>query len=254
MVMCRPGRLADYRRAAATSLIALIAWLACGPYAAAQTPTFESQAEARTVALTNELRAQHGLAPLAVETRLADAARYFAGYIAAADRLDHDADGSTPPERVKQRGYNYCMVAENLASEFDSRGFTVEVLSRNFVKGWSESPTHRSNMLDADVTQIGVGVARAKSGEYYAVQVFGRPRTDMVKFRIANRTGATVRYDYRKRTTALSPKQTRTHESCTPGEIRLDAAGQIVTLRPKDGARYAVVEAGRNTFRIAEEP
>lgn len=241
---------ADYSRP-----LLVLAALLCSAAAYAQSPPFESQAEERTVALTNEFRTQNGLQPLTVDSRLADAARYFAGYIAAADRLEHDADGSTPPERAKKRGYSYCLIAENLASEFDTRGFTVDALTRNFVKGWSESPTHRANMLEPDVTQIGVGVARnAKSGEYYAVQVFGRPTSDMVRFRVVNRTGATVRYDYRKRTIALAPKQTRAHESCAAGEIRLDAAGQVVTVRPKDGGRYAVMEAGRGNFRIAAEP
>lgn len=246
----------DYRRGRSLSSRLVALWLALGAaLALAQTPPpFEVQVEARTIALTNQFRAQHGLEALTVDARLADTAREYAGYIARADKLDHDADGSSPAERIRKGGYVFCMVAENLASEFDTRGFSVEALSHNLVKGWSESPTHRANMLQPDVTQMGMGVARnPKSGEYYAVQVFARPISQVLRFRVTNRTGATVRYDYRGRNIALSPKQARSHDSCAPGEIRLDAAGQLVTLRPKDGGRYAVVETGRGNFKLSEE-
>ena len=246
--------LVDYRRLSALFVAGTCA-IACAAFAQTQQPpSFEAQVEARTIALTNEYRAQQSLAALTPESRLTDAARAFAAYIAQTDKLDHDADGTTPPERLKKRGYSFCMVAENLASEFDTRGFTVEALSRRFVKGWSESATHRANMLEADVTEIGVGVERnPRSGEYYAVQVFARPTSQVVKFRVANRTNATIRYEFRKRSVALAPKQSRTHESCAGGDVNLDSSGTAVPLRPKDGGRYAVVQEKGGIYRWAEE-
>jgi uncharacterized protein YkwD len=215
---------------------------------------FGEQVEQRVIALTNEFRGTGGLQPLESEAHLTDAARYFAAHLAGSGKLEHDADGTTPAERVKKRGYNYCAVAENLASEFNSAGFTPETLSRNVVQGWRDSPTHRANMLHPDVTQIGVGVARStKDGEYYVVQVFGRPMSQMVRFRVTNRSNAMVRYDYRKRPVALAAKQTRMHESCVAGDLKLDAPGQDVAVRPRDGGRYAIVEAGRGAYRLNEE-
>lgn len=211
------------------------------------------QTEQRVIALTNELRVKHALQPLAAEARLTETARAFAGHLAGSGKLEHDADGTTPAERVKKRGYSYCMIAENLASEFSSAGFTPETLARNVVNGWSESPTHRANMLQPDLTQIGVGVVRdPKDGEYFAVQVFARPMSHIVKFRVANRSNATVRYEYRKRAVTLAPRQTRTHESCVNSDLNVEKASADAAVRPRNGGRYAIVDAG-GALRITEE-
>ena len=212
------------------------------------------QVEQRVTALTNEFRVQSGLQALEPEARLTDAARYFAGYLASTGKLDHDADGTMPAERVKKRGYSYCMIAENLASEYSSAGFTADALARNLLQGWRQSPTHRENMLLPDITQIGVGVARStKDGEYFAVQVFARPMAAMLKFRVTNRSNATVRYEFRKRTVTLGPRQSRAHESCASSELHLDTGGQDAALRPRDGGRYAIVDVGRGIFRFQDE-
>ena len=256
MVVSVIRKYANYSHPHARSFILLVA-LACAAVShAAQTDTpFTQDVEARVVALTNELRKQQGLPAVQPEARLIDAGRYFAGYIAKTDKLDHDADGSSPPERAKKRGYNHCIIAENLAFEYDSAGFSPERLARNFVQGWSESATHRANMLEPEITQIGVGVAPGpKSGEYYAVQVLGRPLSQIVKFRVTNRTAATIRYEYRKRAVTLGPKQARAHESCVGGELKVDSAQpQSTAVRPKNGDRLAIVEAGPGAFRIRED-
>lgn len=139
-------------------------------------PSFNEQVENRVLSLANDFRGQHGLKPLEREARLGETARYFADYTARTGKLEHDADGSTPAKRVAQRGYDYCVIAENIAYEYSSRGFTPEQLAHNFVEGWQQSPTHRANMLEPKVTQTGVAVASSpKRGEYYVVQLFGRP-------------------------------------------------------------------------------
>lgn len=242
---------ADYRQALAA--IAGAFWLLAASTANAQAPDITADVEERVFARTNDLRVKSGLAPLAPETRLTETARSFANYIAGTGRLEHDADGTTPAERVKKRGYAYCMVAENLAFEYSSGGFTPDRLSRTFIEHWSESPTHRGNMLQPDLTQIGVGVARNRSGEYYAVQVFGRPLAQMTRFRVLNRANATVRYQYRNSSVTLGPKQGRNHESCVAGTVKLDSSGQEVLLQPRDGGRYAISEVARGVYRIGDE-
>ena len=166
-------KIADYRQTARGLFLAA---LLCAVPVAAQDVPFTRQVEARVFALVNEFRAGEGLRPLEREPRLDDAAGYLSGVMATTARLDHRADGTTPPARVKQRGYAYCELAENIAMEYDSRGFTVERLARAFVQGWRESPTHRGNMLRATTTQTGLGVGRNAQGEYYVTQVFARPR------------------------------------------------------------------------------
>jgi uncharacterized protein YkwD len=242
---------ADYRQA--LTAIAAALWILVAPLANAQAPEFTEDVEQRVLALTNDLRVKSGLPPLTTEPRLTDAARSFAHYIASTGRLEHDADGTTPAERVKKRGYAYCMVAENLAFEYSSSGFAPDRLSRNFVEHWAESPTHRGNILQPEITQIGIGVSRNRSGEYYAVQVFGRPLTQMTRFRVSNRANATVRYQYRNSSVTLGPRQGRNHESCVAGTMKLDSSGQEVLLQPRDGGRYAITEVAQGVYRIAPE-
>ena len=44
-------------------------------------------------------------------------------------------------------------------------------------------------MLDADATETGISVARSEhTGYYYAVQMFGRPKSDAIEFQISNRS------------------------------------------------------------------
>lgn len=257
MTNCPPPRYGDYSEPRVASLLLLVL-LALSSVVCAQDktagPSFTADVEQRVIALTNDFRRENALQPLEPETRLADAARSFAGYLANTGKLDHDADGTTPPERVKKRGYSHCMIAENLASEYSSRGFTADQLATNLVQGWRSSPTHRENMLIPEITQIGVGLARnARDGEYFAVQVFARPMSQMLKFRVTNRSNATVRYEFRKRLVTLGPRQVRTHESCAAGDLRLETGGQNATAPAKDGVRYAIVEAGRGAFRWQEE-
>jgi uncharacterized protein YkwD len=152
------------------------AMLLVGSPASAQTePGFANRVEARVLSLVNELRGENGLKPLERERRLDAAAEHFGIYMASTGKLEHDADGRTPAARVKQQGYVYCVISENIAYEYNSRGFMADRLARNFVDGWRDSPPHRDNMLDDEVTQTGVAIARSERGEYYAVQLFGRP-------------------------------------------------------------------------------
>ena len=178
----------QYRRLARVLLIAAL--LAPAVRASAQTePGFNERVEARVLSLVNDLRSERGLKPLERERRLDAAAEYFGGYMASAGRLEHDADGGTPAGRVKNRGYAYCVISENIAYEYSSRGFTAERLARALVDGWRDSPTHRDNILDPDVTQTGLGIARSDRGEYYAAQLFARPMIQGAKKGAACRRG-----------------------------------------------------------------
>ena len=120
-------------------------------------------------------RQKAGVGPLAPDPRLAKAAQSFAEYLARADRLDHDADGSNAGERMRRAGYRWCAYAENIAYEFNTRGFESDQLARLLVRDWIESAGHRRNLLDARMKDTGVGLAQsAATKRWYAVQVFGR--------------------------------------------------------------------------------
>jgi S1-C subfamily serine protease len=66
------------------------------------------------------------------------------------------------------------MVSENIAYGYAPRGGRADGLAGTFVRMWKESEGHRRNLLDANATELGVGVARSeKTGRCYAVQMFG---------------------------------------------------------------------------------
>ena len=121
------------------------------------------------VKATNQFRRQNDRGKLRVNRQLSRTAQYFAEYIARTGKFSHTADGKEPWERVADYGYEYCLVAENIAVRYSSSGYSARDLVRGFMKSWKNSPGHRKNMLDPDVTEIGVGVARSKEGKYYAV-------------------------------------------------------------------------------------
>ena len=168
------ARPRHYRRLA--RLLIAAAMLCAGPSSFAQAePGFPERVEARVLYLVNELRSERGLKPLERDSRLDSAAEAFGKHMARTGVLEHTADGMTPAMRVKRRGYAYCVVSENIAYEYSSRGFSPDGLARNFVDGWRDSPTHRDNILDPLVTQTGLGIARNARGEFFAAQLFARP-------------------------------------------------------------------------------
>ncbi len=127
---------------------------------------------------TNKFRKEEGRGELKSQEQLVATARDFARYLAKNEKLSHEADGSDPRERAKKHDYHPCIVAENIAYQYNSEGFQSEELARQFLDGWKKSPGHRKNLLDPYLLEAGMAVARSKeSSKYYAVQVFGRPET-----------------------------------------------------------------------------
>jgi len=118
---------------------------------------------------TNAERARHGLRSLSVDLRLAAAAQdHSADMVRRAFFAHESPDGRQVWDRAVAAGYAYRKVAENIAAG--------QRTAEEVVRGWMGSPGHRANILDGDLTQIGVG--RAEGGSYgvYWTQVFGTPR------------------------------------------------------------------------------
>ena len=198
------------------------------------------------VTKTNEFRKKEKREPVAVDKKLAATVQYFAGYMARENEYGHTADGKRPSERAKAHGYDYCIVAENIAYVFDPKGFTAEQLADKFTTGWKESPEHRKNMLDADVTETAVAVARSeKTGHYYAVQMFGRPKSAAIKFDIGNDSGEAVKYAIGDQTFDLPPGVTRTHTVCRAVEAAFRWPGS-------DEAKATVTPAAGDTFTVTK--
>ena len=242
------------RSLAWAALITCVVWL---PYSQAQQVQQPSAATSRTrnaaerpvrsdtaeaarlvIALTNDLRRQHNLPPTGPAPQLASTARYFADFMARTAKYGHSADGQQPAARAKRFGYEYCIVAENIANLFRSDGIGTEELARRLVEGWKNSPEHRQNMLDSNVTETAVAVAQsASTNHYYAVQLFGRPLSQSIEFRVANQAGGAVEYKLDGQTFQLPVRTTNTHQICKLGNIEL--LGK--TLQPANGQKIVVV-------------
>ncbi|MDG9724565.1 CAP domain-containing protein [Streptomyces sp. DH41] len=130
------------------------------------TPDGLARTTAEVVDLTNRERAGAGLPALAVDARLTRAAQAHSADMVARDFYSHtDPDGGKPWDRAAAAGATRRTVGENIACGQRSPADVVE--------GWMNSPGHRANILKADFTHIGIGLAcGGRSGTYWT-QVFG---------------------------------------------------------------------------------
>ena len=197
-----------------------------------------AEAARRVVALTNTFRRQENLPQTGPAPQLATAARYFADFMARTGKFSHSADGSEPAARAKRFGYEYCTVAENIAYVFSSEGTDAAGLARRIFEGWQNSPGHRENMVNPNVTETAVAIAHSpRTDYYYAVQLFGRPKSQMTEFRVANRTGDSVEYRLDGQTFQLPTRTTSTHQVCRRPTVEFRGK----TLQPTNGQQLVIV-------------
>ncbi len=118
----------------------------------------------------NRERAEAGQQPLKWDYALAAAARQHALVMARQNLLLHQCLGERPlDQRAAQAGAKFSMIAENIAV-----GPNAEMIH----DGWMHSTGHRKNILNADITAIGIAVTKGAGG-LFAVQDFSRPVEDL---------------------------------------------------------------------------
>ena len=211
------------------------------------------QTEIAIVEMTNAFRKENKLGEVKPNAALTAAARAFAQYLARTGKFAHEADGREPAERATEQGYRYCLVAENLALNLDSRGFETRQLAGHVLTGWKESPGHRANLLQVAVTEIGVAVARApdRDPKFISVQLFGRPEALKVTFRIENRSGGAVRYRLGSRSHDLPPRAIATHADCALAQLGFDGVPTAPSkFEPRNGDRYVLTGATAGTLKV----
>lgn len=179
--------------------------------------------------------------------------------MAGTGEYGHEADDRRPSERAQAHGYDYCILLENIAWQFSSSDFTTEKLAQKVVQGWKESNEHRRNLLDSDVTEIGVAVARGEpDGKYFAVQMFGRPQSKRLLFQVANRGEGEVRYRLREgdqeEMFTLPPRYTRTHRRCRTPQLDFLWDQQHPPITPRDGRQYRVTGGRASEFKVRTAP
>lgn len=122
--------------------------------------------------LTNQERARYGLAPLSLHTALDMAAVSHSQEMLDLNYFSHTSPTmgrQGPSDRVAQAGANPRRIAENI---FQASGYPMESSAKLAVDSWMESPGHRRNILDPNLTHIGIGLVE-KNGTFAATQVFG---------------------------------------------------------------------------------
>lgn len=129
----------------------------------------------------NDIRREHGLAGVAAEERLVQAALAHTADQASrgSGGVGHiGSDGSAPGDRLTAAGYPWTLVAENVAAGIGSADAVVS--------GWMDSPPHRATILSPDAIHAGVGhVHRLEAGPgHYWTLLLAAPR-DGVAARLA---------------------------------------------------------------------
>ncbi|MGY1621848.1 CAP domain-containing protein [Geodermatophilus sp. SYSU D00965] len=120
--------------------------------------------EGQVLALVNEARAGAGCAPLVADAALAAVARGHSADMRDRDYFAHDTpEGLSPFDRAEQAGVGYAR-AENIAFGQPDAAAVMEA--------WMDSAGHRANILDCDLTKLGVGVAEGPGGPWWT-QLFG---------------------------------------------------------------------------------
>jgi uncharacterized protein YkwD len=175
---------------------------------------------------TNEFRKESKKGPVTVDPQLQKTAELFAGYMARTGRYGHEADGQHPADRATLQGYEFCLIEENIAMQFKSNGFSTGQLTKAFFQGWKNSPPHRANMLHEAVTGTGIAIAQSEeTGAFFAVQMFGRPRSEAIHFDIANRIDRPVHYRVGDDSYELPAQTVRRHVLCLPRPIVFESEG-----------------------------
>ncbi|MGH7652750.1 MAG: CAP domain-containing protein [Gemmatimonadaceae bacterium] len=128
--------------------------------------------ESRIFDLINAQRRRAGLAPLVFNAQLDRMAKIQSGQMAEFQKMAHvlpQAELPTLTDRAQKVGYPYGRIAENVALGYPT--------AESVVDGWMSSNAHRANILNRDVAETGIGIARSKAGGLYYCQVFGRRLT-----------------------------------------------------------------------------
>lgn len=122
------------------------------------------------IKLTNQERQTAGLNILASNQLLTQAALTKAQAILESQNFNHNIDDKKFSAWIRDTGYDYSFVGENLAIDF--------VNSEDIMRAWENSPLHKKNLLSPYYKEIGVAAINGKfqgQDTTIVVQIFGTP-------------------------------------------------------------------------------
>ena len=115
--------------------------------------------EARIHNLINAERKRQGLPALEYSGQLGEMAKIQARNMARFHRMAHvlpESELPTLTDRARHVGYTFGRLAENVAHDYPD--------AQTVVQGWMTSKGHRANILNSDVIETGIAIARSSSG------------------------------------------------------------------------------------------
>ena len=127
----------------------------------------------KIITLTNEERQTANLDQLSTNALLSQAAQNKARAIFTNQSFQHNFPEKKFSSWIKEVGYDYSYVGENLALNF--------LTDEGVINAWLNSPTHKNNLLNKNFSEIGVAVIRDDwQGQpaILVVQIFGAPLKD----------------------------------------------------------------------------
>lgn len=142
-----------------------------------------SPAESALVQMANQVRAEHGVAPLKWSSALAQAARAHAKrMVSEPGELEHQYPGEPDViARASKEGALFSAIAENLARRGNNPAELQQV--------WMSTAVHRANLLDPKMNVVGIGVIESE-GLLYAVEDFAHsvpaPKRKEIESQVTN--------------------------------------------------------------------
>lgn len=151
-------------------VFAVLVLIGAAPVKAGESPRPD---EKRLVDLVNGERTARGLGALVWDGTLARLARDHAADMLRMGQATHasSADGAGFTQRLARSDMRAGAAAENVA-------YAHDVVRAH--RGLMNSPGHRANILNGDLTAIGIGIVEApEGGRIYVVQDFATPLIDL---------------------------------------------------------------------------
>ena len=116
----------------------------------------------------NALRAQVGVAPLALNGQLVSSATGHSNYLANNPWTDPhvESNGSTPRSRIAAAGYPGSIIGENVYGG----GLATAQIAFTW---WIHSPIHYEGMVNPEFNDIGIGIATGPYGQFFTTDFGG---------------------------------------------------------------------------------
>jgi hypothetical protein len=131
----------------------LLALILLGATAASVTAVTTTDLERRILGWVNDARADRGLVPLRIDTRLWSVAGGRAGVMAATNTLSHTVAGSLTGDL---RGIRWYAAGEDIAMTSAAKGTYA---TADLFRLWKSSPAHWAGLMSSRYNYVGVGMA-----------------------------------------------------------------------------------------------